>query len=606
MQDDRDPDPSTSDDLPAQTRGVYEQQIAQLRAEKGLMQATLDSIGDAVVTTDATTAATYLNPVAEELLGWRHSDALGKPLAEILRLEHTESGTAVDLELERCLEDGHKLYLGDSFTLTRGDGQRFTIEGNVAAIRDGDGTISGVVVVFQDVSEKQLMSLRLTRAANYDALTGLLNRKAFDHHLQEALDDATESGTSQILCYMDLDQFKVLNDTCGHAAGDQLLQWIASLIRERVRDSDVLARLGGDEFALLLPRCPLATAQRVAEELHGALRNFRFIWQDKNFAVGMSIGLVPVSTEFQDLADLMGAGSHACELAKQKGRRRTQVYQQDDVEIRQHHGQMNWVVRLRQALDENRFRLYWQRIVPISETDDPDLLYEVLLRLEGDGGQIYTPGEFLPVAEGYDLIPAIDRWVVRNTLELLSGQPEQFLRRLECCTLNLSGASLGDGSLLELIEHELARTGFPPRQVCFEITETAAVSNLARAVSMIEQLSARQCRWALDDFGSGMSSYRYLQQLPVHFIKIDGNIVSDMINSPLSRAMVKSINQIGHVKNTRTIAETVTGPAMLADLVEIGVDYAQGFWLERPRPVERREPAPEPAQAVIAKACGGS
>ncbi len=579
--------------LLAQTTQDYEEQISELLAEKELAQITLASIGDAVVTTDAEARVSYLNPVAEELSGWSNQEGTGRQLSEVLAFVDERDGSPMELDLSSCLIEGRKLFLTDQISLLRRGGKRFAIESSASAIRDRDDEIIGLVLVFQDVSEKRLLSLQLTRAANYDGLTGLLNREAFEQHLYTALQESRETDCCQALCYIDLDQFKVVNDTCGHPAGDQLLQWIASLIRERVRDSDVFARLGGDEFGLLLHNCPVDAARRIAEQIHQALREFRFIWDGNSFAIGLSVGLVPVDASFKDLAELLGAADQACYMAKQKGRRRTQVYERGDLEIRRHQGQMNWVVRLQRALDENHFQLYWQRILPLA--DDPKkLFFEVLLRLEDAEGRLQTPSEFLPAAERYGLMQTIDRWVVEHTMELLVSQPPNFLRSLDCCAINLSGASLGDDSMLEFIEDCLQRTGVAAEKLCFEITETAAVSNLERAIVMIERLTEQSCRWALDDFGSGMSSYSYLRELPVHFLKIDGGIVGDLLSSPLNREMVKSINQIGHVMDVRTIAESVTSESILEVLREIGVDYAQGFGIERPRPIAAREKAEQP------------
>ena len=601
MSDDREQEILTLNDQLASTARAYERQLSRLRQEKQLAEDTLASLGGAVITTDANATVSYLNPAAEKLTGWPSADAAGHDLFEILRLVDADLDSPIDFG--PCLEQGRKLYLSDGCTIEHRDGRVLSVDGCVAPIQGREGHTHGLVLAFDDVSDKRLTSLRLERAATYDTLTGLLNREAFDQHLKQALEASTseaETGDDgAVLCYMDLDQFKVINDTCGHAAGEMLLQWIASLIRERVRDTDVLARLGGDEFALLLPGYSLSAAREVASGLHDALRNFRFIWQKKNFAVGMSVALVPLSAAFDDLADLMGAAEHACLMAKEKGRGRTQVYQHDDAEIRSHQGRMNWVVKLQQALDEDGFQLFWQRIRPAADAEDRRLFYEVLLRLR-DGDTLHTPDEFLDVAERFDLMPAIDRWVVRNTLEILKGQSPEFLARLECCSINLSGASLGDDSLLRFIERELDRTGFTASKICFEITETAAVTNLGQARHMIERLSARRCRWALDDFGSGMSSYRYLRELPVHYLKIDGDIVAGLGQSPLSSAMVRSIHQIGHVLDVETIAEAVTSEAMFDELRQIGVDFAQGFWVERPRTIREREDVPEIEAAAVA------
>lgn len=549
-----------------------------------LTQATLATIGEAVVITDAGGAVTALNRAAEELTGWPIREAAGRPLGEVLRLLD-ENREAVGPELDACLRKGRPLALAPELTLERRDGRQFAVEINTSVLRDRKGEVAGMVLAGRDVSETKLMSLQLTRAASYDGLTGLLNRQAFERQLQRVLEQAPESDPGTVLCHLDLDQFKVINDTCGHAAGDLLLQWISSLIRERVRDGDVLARLGGNEFGLLLPRASPADAEEIAAEIHCGLRDFRFVWEDRTFTVGISIGLVRISPDLKDLADLLGAADHACFLAKRRGGGRTHVWERDDVEVRRHRGQLDWLLRLQRALDEDLFLLYWQRIQPLADAAGGGRFHEVLLRMQDDDEIVHEPSEFLLAAERYGLMPEIDRWVVKRTLELLARQSGAFLAELDCCAINLSGVSIGDEAVLAAIEADLAATEVPPEKICFEITETVAVSNLERANRMIRKLSERGCRWALDDFGSGMSSYRYLHQLPVHFIKIDGHIVADLATSPLSRAMVKSINQIAHVMGVRTIAEAVNCRAMVETLREIGVDYAQGYWIAKPVPL---------------------
>lgn len=574
--------------LLSRTTRAYDEQIAALHAEKELAQVTLASIGDAVLTTDSRRRLTFMNPVAEELTGWKDSEARGRELSHVLRLFDEDEEEPLQPDLEPVLERGLSQTLRERTSLLRRDGHGFAIEGKISPIRDRDQRVIGMVLVLQDVSERQLLALQLTRAANYDGLTGLLNREAFDQHLQEALRRTHADGANHVFCFLDVDRFKIVNDSCGHQAGDLLLQWISSLIRERIRDSDVLARLGGDEFGLLLNRCSPTDALRIAEELQDALRTFRFVWQEKSFVIGVSMGLVPLTAEFRNLADLFGAADQAVYAAKEKGGQHIQVFHQEDAEIAFRHGQVNWVVRIQKALDSNGFQLYWQRIEPIGPRAGDKPCFEILLRMVGTDDTLHSPVEFLPAAERYGLMPAIDRWVVDRTLRVLEEQPDEVLDRIDWCSVNLSGASLGDEGLLDYIEDCFDHSGVDPRKICFEITETAAITHFGKAVRMIERLAARRCRWALDDFGSGMSSFRYLRELPVDFIKIDGNIVGDLINSALSRAMVKSINQIGHVLGVGTIAETVTSAAMLEELRDMGVDYAQGYFVGRPTHLSRR------------------
>ncbi|MEM1176710.1 MAG: EAL domain-containing protein [Acidobacteriota bacterium] len=567
------------------------------------VRSALASVGEAVLVFDPDGRLDELNPAAEVLVGWTLEHARSRPLDEVLTLLDDED---FEIEIAECVRRGETLPLAEGTRLVRGDGERLVVEGGVRPIYDepvADGRplpLLGAVLVLRDVSDRERLAQRLSRVARFDALTGLLNRRAFEQHVEEAFERAQQDGSwlpvddgaprGDVLCHMDLDQFQVVNDTCGHAAGDMLVQWIASLIRERLRDADVLARLGGDEFGLLIHDTPLAVAEHVAEDVHQALRNFRFVWQDKSFSVGVSIGMVAISGDFADLNDLTGAADRACFLAKQRGRGRTQLYRKDAAEVRRHQGQMNWVVKLQQALDQDLFELEWQRIVPIkSLVADGPLYFEVLLRFRDRDGTRHSPGEFLPAAERFGLMPAIDCWVIRRIMSILVAQSQSFLDVLDCCTVNLSGASVGDRDVARCIASELERTGLPGQKLCFEITETAAVSNLRRAAEMIEQVRRLRCRWALDDFGSGMSSFRYLHELPVDFVKIDGNIVSELLHSKLSRAVVDSIHKVAHVIDARTIAENVESVALLQALQDLDIDFGQGYHLARPRPIQPSE-----------------
>jgi diguanylate cyclase (GGDEF)-like protein/PAS domain S-box-containing protein len=572
--------------LLTQTTRAYEAQMAELHAEKELAQVTLASIGDGVLATDDQGRVKYLNPVAEKLTGWERGEALGRPLPEIFHLAE-QGGEREDVEalLHHCMEEGRSLRLAERVTLERRDGRRYAIESTCAPIKAEDGRTVGAVLVFQDVSDKRLMALQLAHQATHDELTGLLNRQAFDGHLQRALEEARALSHTHALCYMDLDQFKVVNDTCGHLAGDELLCRVTGLLQDSIRDTDLVARLGGDEFGVLLTRCNLGDAERRVGEFHRALQQFRFTWRDKTFAVGASIGLVPITREFRTVAHLLSAADHACYVAKDKGRNRVQVYQEDDATFVRRHGEMNWVVRIQRTLEQNRFRLFAQPIQPLSSKVPPGLYFEVLLRMLEDDGRIHLPSDFIRAAERYGLMKAIDRWVIRHSIRILMSQPPPFLDLLQLCAINLSAVSLSDESFLDFFEGELAESGAPPEKICFEITETAAVENLQQARRMMSQIASRGVRFSLDDFGTGMSSYSYLKELPVSLLKIDGKFIKDIVTDPLDRAMVESINQVGHVMGIQTVAEGVTNAAVVERLRDLGVDYAQGNWISPPRPL---------------------
>jgi diguanylate cyclase (GGDEF)-like protein/PAS domain S-box-containing protein len=570
--------------LLAQTTRAYERQVAELFAEKELAQVTLASIGDGVLTVDAGGAVEYLNPVAERLTGWERREALGQPIVEVLRFsDEADRGQLAPL-VRRCLEEGGSLRLPERVTLERRDGRRYAIESTCSAIRASDGRVIGAVLVFQDVSDKRLMALQMAHQASHDELTGLFNRQAFDGHLQRALDEACSEGTTHALGYMDLDQFKLVNETCGHQAGDELLLRVTALLQDSVQDTDLVARLGGDEFGILLPRCSLPTAQSRLARLHLALQQFRFNWQDKTFAISASTGLVPITREYKTVAQLLSAADHACYVAKEKGRNRIQLYQEDDATFVQRHGEMNWVLRIQKTLESDRFRLFAQTIQPLSPRASRGLYFEVLLRMLGDDGRIHLPADFIRAAERYGLMRRLDRWVIHHCIQLLVKQPPGFLAGLDTCAVNLSAVSLGDEGLLGFVKDEIAAAGLSPAKLCFEITETAAIENLQQAQRLLGELSALGVRFALDDFGTGMSSYGYLRDIPVSFIKIDGKFIKDIVTDPLDRAMVESINEVGHLMGIATVAEAVSGSAAVEHLRTLGVDYAQGNYLSPPLP----------------------
>jgi diguanylate cyclase (GGDEF)-like protein/PAS domain S-box-containing protein len=550
-----------------------------------LAHVTLDSIGDGVLATDGEGLVRYLNPVAEKLTGWGGSEALGRPLPEIFRLTGPASGGGLERLLRQTLHEGKSFRLVERVTLERRDGRRYAVESTCSPIRSDGGRISGAVLVFQDVSDKQLMALQLAHQASHDELTGLLNRQAFDGHLQQALEEVRGRAGVHVLSYMDLDQFKLVNDTCGHLAGDELLCRVTGLLQDTMRDTDLVARLGGDEFAVLFSRSTTAQAEQQVAELHRALQQFRFTWRDKTFAVTASIGLVPITREFKTVAHLLSAADHACYAAKEKGRNRVQVYQEDDATFIRRHGEMNWVVRIQQTLEQDRFRLFAQQIQPLSPLVPPGLYFEVLLRMVEDDGRIHLPSDFIHAAERYGLMRSIDRWVIRNSIRALMSQPPTFLDQLQICAINLSAVSLGDEEFPDFLDEELAASGAPPGKLCFEITETAAIDNLPRTRQVLARLTAKGVRFSLDDFGTGMSSYSYLKELPVSFLKIDGKFIKDIVTDPLDRAMVESINQVGHVMGIETIAEAVANAVVVQRLRDLGVDYAQGNWIGPPRPL---------------------
>jgi len=421
--------------------------------------------------------------------------------------------------------------------------------------------------------------------AYHDSLTGLANRHHFEIRLKESLEDARERGTVHALLYIDLDQFKVVNDTCGHSAGDELLRQLGLLLQGQVRQNDLLGRLGGDEFGLLLASCPLERAQSIGAAILQAINDFRFTWGGKSFAIGASMGLVPIDGHSATETELLAAADIACYAAKDLGRNRIHVYDRDDCELLRRKGEMHWVSRIREALEQNRFVLYWQSIIPLGGHPSAPRGSEVLLRLRDEDGTLVAPGAFLPAAERYNLASAVDRWVVRTLLDHLASAGCSQAVPQPVVFVNISGATLNDDSFFAFLREELRRTGVPPSRLCFEITETAAVANLSRAVTFIRGVRGDGCRFALDDFGAGLSSFSYLKTIPVDFLKIDGGFVRDMTEDPMDRAIVEAITHIGQSVGLKTIAEFVETKAVLQSLVNVGVNWAQGYAIHRPEPL---------------------
>lgn len=446
----------------------------------------------------------------------------------------------------------------------------------------------------QRESERQL-----AWQATHDDLTNLVNRREFEHCLEEALQDAKLHGSLYGLCYLDLDQFKIINDTCGHQAGDELLRQVTTLLQAQLSPQDVLARLGGDEFGLLLYQRPIKQVVEIAEQLRRSLQEFRFLWQDKIFSIGVSIGVVAIHQDSPDRDRVLSASDAACYVAKNRGRNRVHVYQADDREVVQQRSEMEWVARLNQALEENRFCLYCQAIAPVVQSDTTGEHYEVLVRLCDESGRLVPPGDFIPAAERYNLMHLIDRWVIRT---LFSTQGQHYRQSWERCqrenyhclyAINLSGASINDDQFIDFLYEQFARHRVPPQVICFEITETVAITHLGRAIQFMRELKHLGCYFALDDFGSGMSSFGYLKNLPVDYLKIDGEFIKDIQDDPTHRAMTGAINQIGHLMGIRTIAEFVEDQGILEHLKVIGVDYAQGYGIAHPQPLPSRISAPE-------------
>jgi diguanylate cyclase (GGDEF)-like protein/PAS domain S-box-containing protein len=552
--------------------------------EKERAQITLHSIGDAVITTDAKGIVEYLNPVAEALTGWPANEGRGQLLESVFQIITEQTREQAPNPVSRCLLSGRIMGLANGSILISRSGQEYAIHDSAAPICSRDGQVLGAVLVFSDVTEMRRVTRQLVQQAAHDALTGLVNRREFERRLEHALESAKGQGIQHALCYLDLDRFKLINDSVGHVAGDRLLQQVSGLLRQKVRARDTLARLGGDEFSLLIEHCPLEKAVEIAKSLVATLRDLRFVWQSRSFEISVSVGVVPITSAVENTGELLAQVDVACYTAKDLGRNRVYVYHTSDPELARRHTEMLHIADLKGALQEGRFRLYCQPIVALSPSND-HLRYEFLLRLVDAQGESASPKTFIMAAERYGLMATIDRWVIRKALH----HAAECHSLMAGIAINISGNSLNDEGLLAFVREVLAETVFPPERLCFEITETAAITNLRQATHFVTEMKKTGCRFALDDFGSGLSCFTYLKHLPVDYLKIDGSFVQGMLNDPIDRAMVAAIHQVGQTMGIRTIGECAENEAIVQELREIGVDFAQGNALGSPSPVEERE-----------------
>ncbi|MGB5538608.1 MAG: EAL domain-containing protein [Gammaproteobacteria bacterium] len=560
-----------------------------LQQEKERAQVTLGSIGDGVITTDLNGDIEYMNTVAEQSTGWKLEDARGRPIFKVFNIVDEKTLQTPPNPSSYCLEKGKSIMLaGNLLLMHRYRDQHLSVEVNASPILDANTNITGVVLVFHDVTKLRGLARKMSYQASHDSLTGLLNRREFENRLEQAIENAHKEDNRHALCYLDLDNFKVVNDTCGHIAGDELLKQLTIKFRLELREADTLARLGGDEFGILLEGCSIENACDLAESVRKITENFRFVWDNTFFRIGASIGLVPLTRTSGSLTDIMSAADSACYVAKEQGRNRVHVYQHNDEAVAERHGQMQWVNRIQNVLEENRFRLYFQPIEKLNcqPGDDNRAHGEVLIRMLDENNTIVGPGAFISSAERYLLMPAIDRWVVSNTFRMLTLDGKRAEQRIGTVCINLSGQSLSDERFMDFLISEISDSGVTPQLLCFEITETAVIANLCTASKFISRLRKLGCRLALDDFGVGLSSFGYLKNLAVDYLKLDGCFVQNMISDNIDFAMVEAINQIGHTLEIKTIAEYVENHETLQAVRDIGIDYAQGYYICKPVPIE--------------------
>jgi diguanylate cyclase (GGDEF)-like protein/PAS domain S-box-containing protein len=567
-------------ELDVTERKLYEEALFR---EKESAQITLQSIGDGVITTDANSVIDYINPVAEQLTGWRLEDAMGKSVEEVFRAFHEETCEPLENPITASIRRVRAAKSVRPMLLIRRDGNELYVESTAAPICDGAGQVAGAVLVFHDVSESRELNRKLTYHASHDLLTGLVNRREFEARLERAIKSAKANEASYALCYLDIDQFKMVNDSCGHAAGDALLGQVGALLKSKIRWRDTLSRLGGDEFGMLLESCTLDEAMRTAETLREAVRDFRFNWEERQFRLGASIGVVPITGESEDVASILQAADSACRAAKEQGRNRVHSFAENDLELMRRRREMQWAARINAALEEGRFELYRMPILPLQEAE-AGAHYELLLRMRDESGRIVAPEAFLAAAERYGMTPNIDRWVIENAFRWLVSDTDERAG-LAVCAINLSGQSLGDDKFLPFVIEQFQRSGIDGRKICFEITETAAVASFAQANRFINSLKELGCQFSLDDFGTGLSSFGYLKNLPVDYLKIDGSFVRSILTDPIDREMVRSINEIGHLTGKKTIAEFAENAEIIQSLRSLGIDYAQGYGVAQPSPV---------------------
>ena len=547
-------------------------------------QLALDSLGEGILTTDAHGIIDYLNPSAEAVTGVRREDAVGQAFGAMFGFVDEHDRRALADPVQQCLATGSRVNLGRrSLLISRATGGELGVEATASPIRSEDGDVAGVAVMLHDVSELRGLTQQMSYQASHDALTGLVNRREFERRLGEALEVARAGRQAHVVCYLDLDRFKAVNDTSGHLAGDNMLREVAALIREAVRDSDTVARLGGDEFGVLLVGCPLEKARQIADDIARAVAEYRFVWKDRIFSVGVSIGLVELTGESNSLEEVMSAADSACYVAKKQPDSRVHVYSSHDEVVARSRGEIHWLQRLQAALRDGFFELYVQPIEPARPGAANGPAMEVFVRLH-DEGQAVAPAEFFPAAERYRLMSMIDRWVLGSALAALAAGAIR-LPPGRSLSINVSGQTLADPSFLEFVVEELDRTGVQPAQICFEVAETSVTGNMDQARRFVDVLHGMGCRFALDDFGTDLGGFANLKQLPMDYLKIDGSFMRDLGRDTVNQAMVSAVVGMARTLNFRLVAEQVEDAASLEAARAMGIDFVQGHAIGRPRPL---------------------
>ncbi|HET6756518.1 MAG TPA: EAL domain-containing protein [Burkholderiales bacterium] len=570
--------------------------VGQIRTAPEPVEARGDSRGfatmlglvqDAAIVTDKSNKIVYLNPAAERLTGWSNAAAQGMNSSQIVKLAGDPTNASLADPIEQALLQARTITLPASCTIVQRLGTRLPVEGHVAPMLDNEARLKGVVIMLRDMSQSRATASRLAHEAHHDPLTGLINRREFERRAERALSSAWTQSSQHALCYIDLDRFKIVNDTCGHSAGDELLRQIARVLQGSVcrREGDTLARLGGDEFGVLLQSCPLTQAQKIAYEVLGVIKDFRFDWQGRTFTVGASIGLTAINAASKDLASVFSAADTACYAAKEKGRNRIQVYRSGDPELAARFGEVRWVNEINQALEHDRFTLFFQPLVRLNGVKSLARHCEILLRMIGSANQLIPPAHFIPAAERYNLMPLLDRWAIAEAFSAW-GKLNSEGNLGTTLSLNVSAVTLGSDGIVTFVREQSAKHKVPGNAICFEITETEAFAHTAQVMNFIWGLKMDGYRFALDHFGAGMSSFSYLKTLPLDYLKIDGELIKDVVSDKVSLSMVEAICRIAQGMDLETIAERVESPVALKKLKELGVNYAQGNITGQPAPLE--------------------
>jgi len=563
-------------------------QLNKSMVSRAYVENIISSMSDTLLVIDTSYTIQKVNEATCSLLNYSAEELTGQPV-DIIFYNPDDNPFQGRMLPKIVKENQIKNY---EVTYRTKGGEKVPVLLSCSAMKTEDNSLKYIVCTAKDISELKkaderlkIQALKMEHLAKHDLLTGLPNRYYFEEQTRELINNIGITHQEHALLFLDLDKFKVINDTCGHLAGDQLLREVSSLFKEVIRETDVVARIGGDEFGIILKDISISLACEIAERIYKTVKEYRFIWEERVFSIGVSIGLTKIDSTHKRFEDLLSTADKCCYIAKEKGGNRYYLFSEDDQDLSQHNVEVKWLPTITQAIQENQFQLYYQPIVAAS-TELPFSWYEILLRMLDSNGRLIMPGSFLPAAERYNMMPTIDRWVISHFFSIynkhFSGKSQKIL-----FNLNISGASINDETFRSFIKTELEKYNVPADRVCFELTESIAFSNLYKTNHFIQQLRELGCRFALDDFGSGFSSFEYLKYLPVDYIKIDGSFIKNIASSQLDTSLVSAINQIAQTLNLLSIAEYVESEEIYYKLKEIGIDYAQGYWVGKPQPLQK-------------------